>query len=477
MAKDFSKTANDIVKNVGGKDNVKSVTHCVTRLRLVLKDQSKADDDAVRDVLNVKGLAKQGGQYQIIIGTDVGTAYDELLKVVGPVKEEAPIDENLDEEKDSLFNRFFKTISGCIFPILGLMIASGMIKGILTLLVTLGITASDGGIYQILYAGADGLMYFMPIIIGFSAGKYFGGNPYLTAALGAALVYPDIITLYNNGTSLSFAGIPVVLASYANSVFPIILASWAESKVEKFWKKVIPDVISMMFVPFMTLIVMVPVTFLVIGPIMTAVSNLLASGTEALWSLSPVIAGVILGAFWQVIVIFGLHYAFVPILVNNIATNGVDPINAVLGISVMALVGAGVGYAFKQKNQELKAESRTCSLTAFLGVTEPIIYSIALPKKRPFVAAFVGGGIGGGILAASGAAMQGFGNGGIFQTLMMISPTDSMNVVWFLISSAVAIVISGIVSYMICITEPLSDAKASANETENKGKQIIELDA
>ena len=222
---------------------------------------------------------------------------------------------------------------------------------------------------------------------------------------------------------------------------------------------------------------MVPVTFLVIGPIMTAVSNLLASGTEALWSLSPVIAGVILGAFWQVIVIFGLHYAFVPILVNNIATNGVDPINAVLGISVMALVGAGVGYAFKQKNQELKAESLTCSLTAFLGVTEPIIYSIALPKKRPFVAAFVGGGIGGGILAASGAAMQGFGNGGIFQTLMMISPTDSMNVVWFLISSAVAIVISGIVSYMICITEPLSDAKASANETENKGKQIIELDA
>lgn len=449
MAMDYRKTAENVIEKVGGKENVVSVTHCVTRLRFVLKDEGKADDEAVKTIDGVKGMVKQGGQYQVIIGTMVPKVAEEAAKILG--KDLGTSDEAVAEDlkkKDSLFNRFFKTISGCIFPFMGLMIASGMMKGILTLLVTIGAITSDGGVYQLLYAGADGLMYFLPIIIGFSAGKQFGANPYLTAAVGAALVYPDIVSLYNDGAALTFLGIPVVLTNYANSVFPVILASWVTAKVEKFWKKVIPDMMAMMFVPFLTLLIVIPLTFLAIGPVMTAVSNVLASGTQALWSLSPIVAGIILGAFWQVIVIFGLHYAFVPILVNNIATYGVDPINAVLGMSVMALVGAGLGYALKQDNQEKRVDGLTCALTAFLGVTEPVIYSVALPKKIPFVCAFVGGGIAGGILAASGAAMQGFGNGGVFQTFMMISPTDSMNVVWFVICSVIAIVVSAVLSFI-----------------------------
>lgn len=454
MAMDYKKTAEAIIREVGGKDNVVSVMNCVTRLRFVLKNESAANDDAVKAVEGVKGVMKQGGQYQVIIGTMVPKVAEEAAKLLG--KELGSSDEVVREDlkqKDSLFNRFFKTISGCIFPFMGLMIASGMIKGILTLLVTVGAVTSDGGVYQLLYAGADALMYFLPIIIGFSAGKQFGTNPYLTAAVGAALVYPDIVSLYNEGTSLTFLGIPVVLTSYANSLFPIILASWVTAKVEKFWKKVIPDILSMMFVPFCTLVIVIPVTFLAIGPVMNGVSNLLADGTQALWALSPIVAGVILGAFWQIIVIFGLHYAFIPILINNIATNGVDPINAVLGMAVMSLVGAGLGYALKQSNKEKKVEGLTCSLTAFLGVTEPIIYSIALPKKIPFVCAFVGGGIAGGVLAASGAAMQGFGNGGVFQTFMMISKTDPMNVVWFAICAAIAIVVSAVLSFIFCKKE------------------------
>lgn len=449
MAMDYRKTAETVIEKVGGKENVVSVMHCITRLRFVLKDEGKADDDAVKAIDGVQGMVKQGGQYQVIIGTSVPKVAEEVAKILG--KNLGVSDETVAEDlkkKDSLFNRFFKTISGCIFPFMGLMIASGMMKGVLTLLVTIGAITSDGGVYQLLYAGADGVMYFLPIIIGFSAGKQFGANPYLTATVGAALVYPNIVSLYNNGASLTFFGIPVVLTSYANSVFPVILSSWVTAKVEKLWKRVIPDMLAMMFVPFLTLVIVIPLTFLAIGPVMTAISDILANGTQALWGLSPIVAGVILGAFWQIIVIFGLHYAFIPILVNNIATYGVDPINAVLGITIMALVGAGLGYALKQKNQKKRVEGLTCALTAFFGVTEPIIYSVALPKKIPFVCAFIGGGLAGGILAASGAAMQGFGNGGVFQILMMISPDNSMNVVWFVICSVVAIVVSAVLSFI-----------------------------
>ncbi len=454
MAMDYQKIASEVIEKVGGKDNISSVAHCVTRLRFVLKDEGNADDEAVKSIDGVKGLTKQGGQYQVIIGTSVSKVADEVSKILGMSMGEVDAAEKEDlKQKDSLFNRFFKTISGCIFPFMGLLIASGMIKGILTLFVTLNLITDTSGAYQLWYAGADGLMYFFPILVGFSAGKQFGANPFLTAAIGAALVYPNIVSAYNDGTTMMFFGIPVVLTSYANSIFPVLLASWVGAKVEKFWKKVIPDVISMMFVPFLTLAIVVPLTFLVIGPVMTVVSNGLADGTNALWSFSPIIAGVILGAFWQVIVIFGLHYAFIPILMNNIATNGVDPINAVLGMTVMALVGAGLGYALKQKDSAKRAEGLTCSLTAFFGVTEPIIYSVALPQKKPFAAAFIGGGIAGGILAGSGAAMQGFGNGGIFQTFMMISPTDTMNVVWFGICSVIAIVVSCIISYVISKAE------------------------
>lgn len=447
---DYNKLASEIIEKVGGKNNIISVMNCVTRLRFVLKDESIAKDEEVKATKGVMGLAKQGGQYQVIIGTTVPKVAEEVSKILGLDSSYVEqVEKGELEKKDNIFNVFFKTISSTIFPFMGLMIASGMIKGILTLLVTLHAVPSDGGIYQLLYAGADALMYFLPIMVGFSAGKKFGANPFLAAAVAAALVYPNIITLYNDKTAITFLGIPVVLTSYANSVFPALLASWVTAKVEKFWKKVIPDMLTMMFVPFLTLIVVIPVTFLVIGPVMTVVSSGLASGTQTLWNFSPIVAGIVLGAFWQVIVIFGLHYAFIPILINNITTMGADPINAVLGLTVMALAGAGLGYALKQKNKEKKVEGLSCTVTALLGVTEPMIYSIALPKKKPFVCAFIGGGIAGGILAASGAAMQGFGNGGVFQTVMMISPTNPMNVVWFGICSVIAFVVACILSFLV----------------------------
>lgn len=449
--------AHEILPLVGGRENIESLTNCVTRLRFVLRDESKADDEAVKNVQGVMGVIHQGGQYQVIIGVGV-SEIAEAIKVC--MAESAAIEtedelkkgqEVIDNNpvKNNAFNRFFKMLTACIFPFMGLMITSGVIRGLLTLLVVLGVLTPADGTYRILYAGADAILYFLPILVGFSAGSHFGANPYLSAVIGAALLYPDMSKAYQGQESLTFMGLPVIMANYANSFFPVILSSFVTAKVEGFWRRHLPKTVETIFVPCFTMMLVLPLTFLAIGPTLTWLSNMLAAGTQVVWTTSPLMAGVVLGAFWQVIVLFGLHYAFIPILINNITSSGIDPINAVLGMTVMALVGAGLGYSLKQVDKEKRAAGFACSLTAFLGVTEPIIYSLALPEKRPFVAAFVGGAAAGGLMAWSGAAMQGFGNGGIFQAFMMVSASNPMNLVWFGICSAVAVIVSFLISYVI----------------------------
>lgn len=451
MATDYKPLAEQIITLVGGKENIETAQNCVTRLRFVLKDESIAKTDEIKATKGVLGVAKQGGQYQVIIGTHVPKVMEAVSTIIGKAPGETvsdPATEKEDAKKDNLFNTFFKTISGCIFPVLGVLGAAGVLKGFLAILTTVGWLSTTNGTYLILHAVSDAALYFMPIILGFSCGKKFGCNPYITAVLGAALVYPDIVSVYTNKTAISFVGIPVIMASYTNSVFPIILSSYIASKIEVIAKKFIPQILQLMFVPFFVLVISAPLAFLAIGPVMTWVSSGLAAGTQAIYSFSPIIAGILLGAFWQVIVIFGLHYAFIPILINNITTMGQDPVNAILGVTVFALSGVALGYSIKVKDKEQKAFAISTMISGLVGVTEPIIYGIALPKKKPFVCAFVGGGIAGAITAAMGAAMQGFGGAGILAGPLMVKVGDSNNIIAWVIASVVAFVVSAVLCFI-----------------------------
>ncbi len=452
MAKDYTQLAKDVVAAVGGKENIVSVTNCMTRLRFVLKDDSIPNEDEVKAINGVKGVMNQGGQYQIIIGTNVSNVTPKVREIAGISAEDEGAVKIDKVGQGSLWDRFFKVISGCIMPMIGPMIAGGIIKGILTLCTTFGVLSSTSGAYQLWYAAADAVLYFMPVIVGFSAGKVFGCNQYVTATIGAAFLYPNLVAAVGEG--VDFFGIPVVAATYSNTLFPVLLASFLASLVEKGAKKIVPEMVQLMLVPVIVLLVTVPVSWLAIGPVMNMLSNAISSAVMWLFDVAPVLAGVALGAFWQMVVLLGLHSAMIPIIINNITTLGADPLNAVLGLTVWALAGVSLGYALKMRDPEKRAEGITDMTTCLFGVTEPTIYSIALPQFKCFMAAWVGGGIAGGILAALGGKCFSMAGDGFFRIPAMINPAGiDISFYGFIITMLIAFAVSGILAYILADPE------------------------
>ncbi|OUO20890.1 PTS transporter subunit EIIC [Collinsella sp. An307] len=452
MAKDYTQLAKDVVAAVGGKENIVSVTNCMTRLRFVLKDDSIPNEDEVKAINGVKGVMNQGGQYQIIIGTNVSNVTPKVREIAGISAEDEGAVKIDKVGQGSLWDRFFKVISGCIMPMIGPMIAGGIIKGILTLCTTFGVLSSTSGAYQLWYAAADAVLYFMPVIVGFSAGKVFGCNQYVTATIGAAFLYPNLVAAVGEG--VDFFGIPVVAATYSNTLFPVLLTSFLASLVEKGAKKIVPEMVQLMLAPVIVLLVTVPVSWLAIGPVMNMLSNAISSAVMWLFDVAPVLAGVALGAFWQMVVLLGLHSAMIPIIINNITTLGADPLNAVLGLTVWALAGVSLGYALKMRDPEKRAEGITDMTTCLFGVTEPTIYSIALPQFKCFMAAWVGGGIAGGILAALGGKCFSMAGDGFFRIPAMINPAGiDISFYGFIITMLIAFAVSGILAYILADPE------------------------
>ncbi len=467
MAKaDYTQLAKEVVAAVGGKENIVNVTNCMTRLRFVLKDDSIPDKDKVAGIKGVKGVMNQGGQYQVIIGTHVS-------EVVKDVRREAQIsgEGSINKEdmklikKDSLWNRFFKTISGCIMPMLGPMIAGGIIKGILVILVTAGILTKTDGTYLVLYAAGDAILYFMPVIVGFTCGKVFDCNPYVTAVIGAAFLYPDLVSAVSAEGGITFLKIPVAATSYTNTFLPIVLASFVASKLEKLAKKFIPSMLQLMLVPTFVLAVTVPLSWIVIGPVMNTVSSWLSKGVFGIFGMSPLLGGTLLGAFWQLVVLLGLHAAFIPILMNNLFSQGYDPVNAVLGLTVWALAGVTLGYALKNKDPEKRGIGFGSLASALCGVTEPAIYSIALPNFKLFVCAWIGGGISGGILGALGGKMYTMAGDGLFRIPAMINPEGlDISFYGFIICALISFAVSAVLAFIM--------ADSGVEEAEQVAEQM-----
>lgn len=471
MAKtDYTQLAAEVVAAVGGRENIVNVTNCMTRLRFVLKDDSIPDKEKVSAIKGVKGVMNQGGQYQVVIGTHVGEVVPAVKKAAG-ISDDGTINKEDMKliKKDSLWNRFFKTISGCIMPMLGPMIAGGIIKGILVILVTAGILTKTDGTYLVLYAASDAILYFMPVIVGFTCGKVFDCNPYVTAVIGAAFLYPDLVTAVAAEGGITFLHIPVASASYANTFLPIVLASFVASKLEKLAKKFIPAMLQLMLVPMFVLVITVPLSWLVIGPVMNTVSSWLSTAVFGIFGISPVLGGILLGAFWQLVVLLGLHAAIIPILINNLFTQGSDPVNGILGLTVWALAGVALGYALKNKDPEKKSSAFGSLASALCGVTEPTLYSIALPNFKLFVCSWIGGGVAGGILGALGGKLYTLAGDGLFRIPGMINPEGlDVSFYGFIICALVAFVISAVLSYIMADNGDTA-ADKSTEETADDG--------
>lgn len=431
----YEQLAKDIIANVGGKENVSSVVHCITRLRFKLKDESKANTEVLKNMDDVVTVMKSGGQYQVVIGNHVPDVY-KAVTAVGGFQGQTPVEAEEEGPKGSLFSRFIDMISSIFTPVLGVLAATGMIKGFNALFVALGWLENTSGTYQVLNATGDALFYFLPIFLGYTAIKKFGGTPFVGMAIGAALVYPTLSTLtageplytvfagtmFESPIYITFLGIPVILMSYSSSVIPIIISAFFAAKVEKWLKTVIPDVVKAFVVPLLTLVIVVPVTFIVIGPVATWAGSLLGQATLAIYNVSPLIAGLLLGGFWQVFVIFGLHWGLVPIAFNNVATLGYDTILATVFAASFAQTGAVLAILLKTKNQKLKSLSIPAFISGIFGVTEPAIYGITLPLKKAFIMSCIAAGIGGAIAGATNVTGYIIGGLGIFGIPSYISP-------------------------------------------------------
>lgn len=465
------KTAKEVLVSVGGKDNVNSVIHCVTRLRFKLKDTNLPDKEELKKIDGVITVVESGGQFQVVIGNEVPNVYKEVTVLMGgEAAASAPSDEK--EEKGNLFNRFVDMISGIFLPVVGVMAAVGILKGLLSLFTSIGWMTDQMGTYKVLYATSDALFYFLPIILGFSAGKKFNGNPYLAAVLGAVLVYPTFTTAVNDGSALSFLQIPITLINYTSSVLPIIIGAFILAKLEHLLKKIVHNSISMFIVPLVAIVIASPLVFLVVGPVSTTISDYLVRGAMSVYDLSPVFAGFILAGVWQILIIFGLHWAFIPILLNNITANGFDPINGMLFCTTFAQTGAAFAVALKTKDKKLKPIATSATIAGIMGVTEPVIYGVTLPTKKPFILASISAAISGAIAGAMGSTVYGFALGGIFGIPLFISPDGiDQGFFGFLISIVLAFVLAFILTYLFGYKDNSTADKKDRKSAELKKEQ------
>lgn len=449
----YEKLAKEILENVGGKENINSLTHCITRLRFRLKDESKANDEALKNNPGVVTVMKSAGQYQVVIGNHVPAVFEDVCSIAG-ISNDAPAAEA--EAPKGVLDTLIDIISGCFQPILGPLCAAGIIKGLNALLVFLvGTGFSTSGTYLVLNAIGDSIFYFLPIILGYTAAKKFNVNVVVGMIIGASLCYPTIQTdsLSAAGKAIGtlpmigayytkFLGIPFISGNYTSTVVPVICIVALAAQVQKIAKKYVPEMLQNFFVPFFVLIISLPIGLLVIGPVVGLLTQVLSNFFAALYKLSPIVTATVVGAFWQCLVIFGLHWALVPMAMVNLGNLGFDTILPGMTGTTFAATGIMIATYLKTKDLNKKALAIPATISAFCGVTEPAIYGFLLPEKTPFVFSCIGGAVGGAIMGALNAKMYVMGGLGIFSVVSFISPKGEA-------SGLVAAFICGAVSMLV----------------------------
>lgn len=427
----YEALAKDIVREVGGEDNINSLAHCITRLRFKLKDESKANDEVLKKMDGVVTVMKAGGQYQVVIGNHVPDVYDDVLAVAG-IQGTTGKDEP--EAKQKPFDAIIDIISGCFQPFLGALCAAGMIKGINALLVFFKLYADTSGTYITLNAIGDAVFYFLPIFVALTASRKFKLPEFTGLALGAALLYPSIQqsaivsagakplgTILGVNYYTTFAGIPLIANNYTSSVIPIIFIIWLASKVQKWAKKVIPELIATFFVPMIVMLVTMPIGFLVVGPIISILTEILSSGFNSVYGFSPILFGALVGGLWQLLVIFGLHWALIPMVMAQLGEQGWTNIFAgqfAASFAQTAVLVALLFKIYKKKDRQLIMPS---IISGIAGVTEPAIYGITLPRVKPFVISCISAAVAGAYAGMMNVTMYMMGGLGIFALPTMIS--------------------------------------------------------
>ncbi|EIR3826493.1 TPA: PTS glucose transporter subunit IIA [Enterococcus faecalis] len=435
---DYQAIAKEILKDVGGKDNIVNVTHCYTRLRFVLKDTKQANKEALLQTEGVISVVESGGQYQVVLGNKVAHVYNALE----PLLAQQLTTKTSTKEKNSLGNRILNTVAAIFTPVVPAIAASGMLKGILAIAVMVAnnfyqVDLKPLNTYIILSAASDALFYFMPVILGYSAAKVFKTNEYIAMVIGATLCYPTIVSLMTEESAVTLFGLHVTKANYVSTVIPIILAIFILAYVQRFLEKVIPEVLKIIMVPTLSLLLMIPATLLLFGPI----GIYLGDGVNWLYyyimNLSPILLGGFIGGIWCVLVIFGAHRGLVPIGINDVAQTGRQNLLAFAGAANFSQAGAAFGVFVRTKNKDLKAVAASATVTALFGITEPAIYGANLRLKKPMIYAVASGAAGGALMGWGGSYGTAFANQGLL-TIPVYAEAGTKAFICYLLGCGIA---------------------------------------
>lgn len=476
MAIDYHKTAMELLKELGGNDNITNVTHCATRLRFILKDESIVNKDKVAKIPGVITTVQAGGQFQVVIGNHVKDAYEHMIKMV-TIDEEAA--KGTGNKKVGIVSRIIDVISAIFAPFLYTLAACGILQGILGVLVALNAIDTAGGTYQILNFISWTAFTFLPVLIAVTASKKFGVNTFIALVIACALVCPDYIAMVNAAKPAYFLGMKVQLLSYTSSVIPIILSIWIASYVQKFFDKYLPIVIRNLFTPMFTIAIMVPLTLLAFGPIGNTIGGAIGGIYNTLYNLSPIVAGLVVGGLWEVLVIFGVHWGITPVTVGNYANLGYDTFTGLQASAVFSQAGATFGVFLKTKNKDMKGVSASAAITGLFGITEPAIYGVNLRLKKPMICGCIAGAVGGAIGGAFHAVSWSYNMPGIATLPAYFKAGHLTPFIGLVISIVVAFVLGAVLTYIVGFEDEADDEtkeiETSNETTETNGEATSEF--
>lgn len=456
----YTKLAREIIGLVGGKENISKVFNCVTRLRFYLHDPEKVDVQQIESLEGVMGTTQASGQFQIVIGQDVESVYKEVESQL-EASEQKPTEVETSSQKiedqtpyqkvKNSFNQLIGVITGSIMPVISILAAAGVIKSILTLLtVSADLISTTSSAYLIINAMADAVFYFLPVLIAFNAAKQIGANPLMTAVVAGVIIHPTIIDAANEGLNILTLGtLNFPFISYTYSIFPIIIAAWLIKIIEPKLKEWSPRSLQSIIVPMVTIASVSGITLIVTGPVIMWFSQGIAAGLDFLLNINAPIFSAVIAGFYQLLVIFGLHWGIIPIYVNDFALRGESQLSAVVSILAVAQGGAALAVAIKSKKSKIKEIGYAGSLSAFAGITEPAMFGINLRFRKPFIFASIASAIGGFIMGFFRVTMWNI-MGSIIGLPSFIDPENGITAnFWYaVIATVVTLVISFVLTYV-----------------------------
>lgn len=464
----YQYTAQQIITLTGGKDNIQSLFHCITRLRFLLNDNNLADRHALEALDGVIGVNLSGDQFQLIIGNEVEPLCKALLSQLS-LQDNTP----RPTSRTNPVSAVLEGLSSIFSPIIPAIAGAGILKGILALFVAFHWLTPQNQSYQILLAISDGVFYFLPLALAFSAAKRFDTNPYVAVALAASLFHPALQTLFNAGESIHFLGLPVPAVNYASTVIPVLLSIWLLSYVERLIDRFMPAALKTMFVPLLSLLIVTPITLIAIGPLGIFAGNALTGGIIWLVENMGIVAGIVVGGTLSLIIITGMHYVLVPVMIHNIGQMGFDPFKILFYVANLGQAGAAFGVFLRARDKKLKSLALTTSFSAAMGITEPAMYGINIRYKRPFAAALLGGACGGAFAMAMGVKTYAFALSGLPGIPALVGPTFIYALLSLAIAFGSAAVLAVVLGFDESPRQPATDATSAPGNPRHDPEKLF----